>query len=206
MNVRDTVRRMLLLYPGVTLNALDAYDHMFCVIGNGYEWKDGELVELSEDSNKVPTLKEAIDKVLKFRLVDNTTVCGLQTAIFALHTDDMEQIKQDLIKYNKRMYDALNEDISLIMRVDERLEDLEPHTVGRYLEVRHFYEFNFYGLSEYSKLCCLPDDIKPDWLEAAEYMLDFIKTHKYLWHKGDEEWIPKIESRIKELKTNEVLK
>ena len=140
MNVRDTVRRMLLLYPGVTLNALDAYDHMFCVIGNGYEWKDGELVELSEDSNKVPTLKEAIDKVLKFRLVDNTTVCGLQTAIFALHTDDMEQIKQDLIKYNKRMYDALNEDISLIMRVDERLEDLELHTVERYLEVRHFYE------------------------------------------------------------------
>jgi len=198
MNVQDTIRRMLLLYPGITLNALDAYDHLFCVNGNGYEWKNGELVELfTEDPDKVPTLKEAVGRVLRYKLLENTVVCRLEAAVFALRSEDTEE---NLIEYNKKLYSSLNEDISLILRVSERMVDLEPHQKENYPEVRHFYGFGYYGLSNYSKLCCLPDDITSDWLSAAEWMFEFIKGHPELWHPQDEDWFPKIGKRIGELK------
>ena len=55
MTLKETVRENLLNYPLLFKNALDVYDQLFCVIGNGYKWKDGELVSTS--LNKVVKTK-----------------------------------------------------------------------------------------------------------------------------------------------------
>lgn len=45
MTPQDTVRRGLLEYPSLFRSPLDVLDQLFAVIGNGYEWVKGELVD-----------------------------------------------------------------------------------------------------------------------------------------------------------------
>ena len=37
-----------------------------------------------------------------------------------------------------------------------------------------------YPICEYSKICNIPDDIKPDWLEAAQEMYEWLIIHDEL--------------------------
>jgi hypothetical protein len=119
--------------------------------------------------------------------------------------DGKEDMKRIVESFSKKMYNMLKESVRLICRTEERMNDFDVPTLERYPEIfMKNYEFRLYGICEYSELCNLPDDIKPDWLDAAERMLDFIKTHPETWRKDYEEeynkWIPKIEARIEELK------
>jgi len=206
MNVHDTVKRMLMVYPSVTINALDAYDHLFCIIGNGYEWQNGELVEISDIPLSVPMLSEALDIAMQFKMLDNSYSLFESTQeIYKMRHDGKEDMKGIIESFSKKMYNMLKESVSLICRTEERLNDFDVPTLERYPEIfMKNYEFRLYGLCECSELCNLPDDIKPDWLDAAERMLNFIKTHPETWRKDYEEeynkWIPKIEARIEELK------
>ena len=206
MNVQDTVKRMLMIYPSVSINAIDVYNHLFCTIGNGFRWEDGELVEISDVPLNVPTLYEAIDNAMQFEMVENpySLFESTQVTYRMRHNgyDDQEEIVKS---FSTKMYNMLKESVSLICRTEERLNDFEAPTRKRYPEIfMKNYEFNLYGLCSYSEICNLPDDIKPDWLEAAERMLNFIKNHSETWRKNQEaeynKWIPKIEERIKELK------
>jgi len=44
MTVETTVQEMLDRYPLMYSTREECFDHLFCVIGNGYEWKWGQLV------------------------------------------------------------------------------------------------------------------------------------------------------------------
>ncbi len=51
MDVETTIKVMRLSYPIVTRTRFGALHHLFCVNGNGYEWKDGELVAVDADDD-----------------------------------------------------------------------------------------------------------------------------------------------------------
>lgn len=54
MKAEDTLQKLLDLYPEIFPTRKHALDHLFCTIGNGFEWKDGELIsddELFEDND-----------------------------------------------------------------------------------------------------------------------------------------------------------
>jgi len=44
MQVETTLQQMYDLYPDLFATREDCYDHLFCVIGNGYRWWHGQLV------------------------------------------------------------------------------------------------------------------------------------------------------------------
>lgn len=44
MNVECTMQAMFNDYPDLFQSRTDCLNHLFCVIGNGYEWRNGELV------------------------------------------------------------------------------------------------------------------------------------------------------------------
>lgn len=44
MTVETTVQDMFDKYPNMYSTREECFDHLFCVIGNGYEWKWGQLV------------------------------------------------------------------------------------------------------------------------------------------------------------------
>lgn len=43
-DVETTVREGILRYPGLFSSRVDVLHHILCVIGNGYEWENGEAV------------------------------------------------------------------------------------------------------------------------------------------------------------------
>ena len=45
MNVELTIQDCFDNYPGLFKERVDVLNHLFCVIGNGYDWKNGELVD-----------------------------------------------------------------------------------------------------------------------------------------------------------------
>ena len=49
MRAEDTLQYMADFYPDIFPTRKHCLDHLFCVIGNGYEWVNGELVD---DDNK----------------------------------------------------------------------------------------------------------------------------------------------------------
>jgi hypothetical protein len=118
--------------------------------------------------------------------------------------DGKEDMKGIVESFSKKMYNMLKESVSLICRTEERLNDFEVPTKEKYPKHRFIGEFSIYPLCEYAKMCCIPDDVKPDWLEAAEWTCNFVKAHPELWAKNycdkNEEWIAKAETRIAEIK------
>jgi hypothetical protein len=49
MTPQQTIYAALYNYPSLFSNKAEVMQHMFCVIGNGYQWEDGELVAYSEE-------------------------------------------------------------------------------------------------------------------------------------------------------------
>lgn len=137
MPIQEHVRLCILNYPSIFSNALDVYDHLFYTIGNGYEWKNGELVHIGGNNFEAHTIAEAIanevDKNIKFARREKVFLDGVY------------QFSVDYMCKN----------IHTIMEVDKRVNDFSPSA-----------DFSFYPISQYSKCLNIPKDIKPDWLEA----------------------------------------
>lgn len=49
MNVNDTIKEMMLGYPSLYPDPSHALHHLFAVSGNGYDWQNGELVNVCEE-------------------------------------------------------------------------------------------------------------------------------------------------------------
>ena len=83
MTVEQTLQVMTDKYPTIFYNRQTCLNHLFCVIGNGYDWKKGELVdpikEKYEKKYSRMDIKEAIfDKENeKFRIEENNNLCDI---------------------------------------------------------------------------------------------------------------------------------
>lgn len=62
MRAEDTLQYMADFYPSIFPTRKHALDHLFCVVGNGYEWKDGELVDCDDKYEKRYQLREHISE------------------------------------------------------------------------------------------------------------------------------------------------
>lgn len=64
MKLEHTIQHAFDYYPALFQKRQQVLDHLFCVIGNGYEWQDGELIlnPLCLDTpNKIPHWKPILD-------------------------------------------------------------------------------------------------------------------------------------------------
>lgn len=190
MTFEDTLRTSLLLFPGIHPNALTVYDHLFCVIGNGYSWENGELVEHGE---KASSVKDGVIKAIEFHLMDPVV-------------DPFEHIDLGL-DYVKRSlnyeYKRVIKDVEMTFDVENRMKDFSFETSDKYFGYGKYFaaedKYMLYDICEYSKICNLPDDIKPDWLEAAEKMYDILVANpERVQDKNN--LLPKVKERIEELK------
>lgn len=62
MRAEDTLQFMVDFYPDIFPTRKHCLDHLFCVIGNGYEWVDGELVDADNKYEKRYKLRKPIKK------------------------------------------------------------------------------------------------------------------------------------------------
>lgn len=52
MRAEDELQFMMDFYPDLFPTRKHCLDHLFCVIGNGYQWTDGELVDNDDEYHK----------------------------------------------------------------------------------------------------------------------------------------------------------
>lgn len=62
MGAEDTLQYMADFYPDLFPTRKHALDHLFCLIGNGYEWVNGELVDNDDIYTKRYKLRKPIKK------------------------------------------------------------------------------------------------------------------------------------------------
>lgn len=198
MNVYNTVKNGLILYPSIYKNALDVYSHMFICIGNGYEWKNGQLVSIED--RKLATVEEGVIKCLNFHLVDHDPE-EYMDALKPLLTE--EQYRKHKIANYKRYIDEVKD----VFRWEEKIDDFSFAWDEEYQKLherneKHPHKQTFINFCNYSKICNLPDNIKKDWLEAAEKMYNIIieNIDRLECRKDETELLTKVKERIKELK------
>ncbi len=62
MRFEDTIQYMYDFFPDLFYNRQKCLDHLFCVIGNGYEWVNGELISWQEGFLNRWQLVKSIEK------------------------------------------------------------------------------------------------------------------------------------------------
>lgn len=187
MTTKDTVRENLLNYPILFKNALDVYDHLFCVCGNGYRWKDGELVSTSTHRRLKTKAGAALYQIKKL-ITDRMQWKVLMRLVGLVNAARTMMRRARLI-------------VSRVLDVDKNIVDLSIKDDEEM--AKHFgdYKFSFYPLSSYSTICNLPDDIKLDWLQAAKKMYGIMIANLDAMN-GGEELLPSVKERIEELEKN----
>lgn len=182
MTVRDTVIDMIRRHPLITKNKVDAYDHLFMTVGNGYEWVDGELVYW----NKEQRFKIGIESAIHDRLF-GTDKDILMTTIFKSHLND---VRYDFLETP----DSLEQDMLIDVKAGEltdRMISQKVRLMGQISKILHaeeeadktcwmHNESDLYDLSSYSKICNIPNDITDDWKEAIIEFYNFIMNDSHL--------------------------
>lgn len=138
MDLEDLIKFSIRNYPSVYKSRTSVIHHLYCVIGNGYEWEEGRLVgdeEVLADSEVF--LDE--DKQLKdWKHVQSVT--GVQKSSVA-------NIKAWVGLTNVELK-FIRDNVDLFALVDKL-----PHRI--------------YPLCDYSRMAFIPDDVKPDYLLGA---------------------------------------
>lgn len=141
MNVECTIQEMFDTYPTLFKERSDCLNHLFCIIGNGYYWENGELVDAPNDSGIIKLCERHLvnGKAYQHNKLSLRDECYFNN--FVDKSDEVKFVKW-VLSYPDSVY----------------------HKYPRYKR----WGFYLQGYSEYAKLFNYPDDIKKDWLDAIE--------------------------------------
>jgi len=163
MNVELTIQEMFDDHPTLFKERADCLNHLFCTIGNGYEWYNGELV-----SDSIP-LSDTEIKALENRLVDNK---AFQHNKMSLRAESQYYYDQAKAKNFKNIPERHRQ--NYIKNAPANIAELPDDIYHKQPERRkrwYFYinipnrEYIDY-CEDYAYLFNFPEDIKPDWHDA----------------------------------------
>ena len=118
MTVETTIQRMFDRCPELFATRKECYNHLFCVIGNGYVWKRGQIVECGEDDEIEPFIIEEEKKDYAAQAAKHPVAKQTEENI-KKHDAQMEILRRAGIK--EPFWYPLSE-YSLINRVPEKVK------------------------------------------------------------------------------------
>ena len=77
MRVEDTLQFMMDFHGSIFYSRQKCLDHLFCVIGNGYDWVDGELVENDSDTKTLLSRWKLIKPIKYAKPTETVSECGI---------------------------------------------------------------------------------------------------------------------------------
>ena len=139
MQLETTIQQMFDSYPSLYATRQECYNHLFCVIGNGYDWLHGQLVP-SEDA------------------------CSDDPNVAFMHDSDYARVVPRAMQSEENVRKKRDDDRNMWNALRwSKLED-EGEDIGEYPE-----DVEWYPVSQrYSYVLNFPEDIKPDWRQAIE--------------------------------------
>jgi len=151
MKVAEEIEKMIKEYPSLFKTRYAALDHLFCVIGNGYDWINGELVytciPMSEEEKIVRKKERKKHEKLLYKVSKALGGNHLEKRKVEEKAEKLA-IKNAKIIANTPFYDKITKD------------------------------YKFYPICDYSAIMNLPKDIKDDWKAAAEETEEYIRRVK----------------------------
>lgn len=153
MNFRDTMQDCFYRYPRLFPHPLSVAIYLFFVIGNGYEWVDGELIT----SKKKQPAKSFTRHRRKTHIVQPPTRDEL------ILTELTESEKKVLELHNFKR----KEDFKVFKKLIPKMLDVPCTTVPG---IPFPTDFGYYtiNISTLASLYTFPSNIKPDWAEALK--------------------------------------
>lgn len=153
MTCEETIQSMFDYWPCLFVDRADALNHLFCTIGNGYEWIDGQLVScITQDAPPKNPLKDG--KAFQYQ--------PLSLRAQALYYRNQRYPGKPLDELKQKQYD--------------RIPDDKTHRHPR-KERWYFYRS---GLCEdFAYLFNYPENIQPDWKAALEECRSMLREDGY---------------------------
>lgn len=184
-------------YPSLFVDEADVLDHLFFTIGNGYEWVEGQLVDVCEerdDQYVERTQKKRIERAHK-RLADALNDHGEDCSLVPYYREEL----------------ALAKKSPAAQRTAERRQRLQraKNPIGNKRTQVYILDKDgklkryVYPICEYAYIVSIPDDVQPDWFKAAQTALKLIGgplIHRPGETKRNKTWLRVAEKRIDELK------
>lgn len=142
MTVETTIQRMFDQYPDLFATRRDCYDFLFCVIGNGYEWRRGQIVSCDDESGEDD---EALDYATPHPRAEQTKEnSGVKTGPCDGFDEEGFPMKNSPWAVHHEECDSCRQ----ICPLDVKMR--------------------WYPICEYSLIKRVPADVKPDWKDAVE--------------------------------------
>lgn len=165
MNIELTIQTMFDNYPTLFKERADCLSHLFCTIGNGYEWYNGELVSV------IDAFPDDVRAVIESRLINGKAYQHNKLSLRAeSELYEKERIENGFYdEFDKERAEKIK---SAIQTNINKLPDDEyyryPRTKrwGFYVNIPNHEKIDYH--KNYAFLWNYPEDIKPDWLAAIE--------------------------------------
>jgi hypothetical protein len=157
-SVNTTIRKLMLTYPGYFTSRTDVLYHILCGIGNGFAWKKGAAVKEKNKRGSFPLwspefeIQQFEDIISNFSEVEKTYFRLKEKA-------NLDKKIAELSAYVE------NIDVIATTRVTS------PETFGIMSPKKNERQ------SDYAMLMHIPEDVKPDWREACDEIIEFTKTN-----------------------------
>lgn len=152
---KQTLKHSMMRYNSIHLNPVDVLIHLFCIIGNGFEWKNGQLVDRCGSSKDIknPKMKHYEQKIDKF-------LNGKSKALVALRKERELEAKARRIQEN------------FVKRNIDTIVEANPTAVYFGREPRGYYFLK--GICvQYARAFSFPNNIKKDWAQALYKFLNY---------------------------------
>ena len=143
MTVERTLQAMFDNFPNLFKGRADCYNQLFCTVGNGYEWVDGELIDICGSFIPRNPLKNG--KAYQYNKLT---------------------LRQEAEYYLRRAASQKGERYEPYETLDS-IPDDQYHWKPR-AERWYFYRGELPLCRPYAYLFNYPDDIKPDWKAAID--------------------------------------
>ena len=173
MNVQDTIYFKLAAYASITPNRAAALNHLFCTIGNGYEWKNGQLVDTVKYPRKVKTLEQKIAITLEQQRKADEEFEREYAHFFDTENPAIEEEIDDEESEEEESVREFDELRAIVAEASKWRGVIPDDIEARMLDTK----FNdWYALSEYSAMMNIPKNIQEDWLDAIIETASLILT------------------------------
>ena len=160
MTLEQTIQSMYDEFPTLFKERADCLNHLFCTIGNGYEWENGELVDdLEADDDYIKRLESEFVNGKAF-----------QHNKYSLRDEYLvnDYIAQRFL-FPKDEYYTIENRVREILKEPDDIYYTEPDRQKR-------WSFYLQGYTQFERIRNVPDNVKDDWLngvrECTELLLE----------------------------------
>lgn len=167
----EELRRKQLMYPSMypAGSEDEVLHHLFFVLGNGYEWRNGELVDIYDDYTDTYLLANISENEVLEQESEAKAEQVINEMFSELGEERPPKLTGEALRQRKIEFDEFIVGIGGTPYLD--YDNPPEHLVNAKKVSRKLYP-----ICEFTKCFTMPSNVKPDWLAAARRALNVARN------------------------------